>query len=243
MSALQAYVRATAPIGRETERIGPFLATFAQDSSHPMANYAILDERAKPSSAEIALLISAYQQRNLLPRLEFFTEAAPDVEAPLVAAGFTLERRVPVMTCTAEDRTDCVAPEHIQLREPSSDDEFRRLRSVQNVAFGESPEVSDAEVERSRKHLTVMAEHGETVVGGGIALDIVSGTTEIAGIAVAADYRGQGIAAAITAHLTRLAHERGARTAFLTPGEVGIGTVYRRAGYQVAGECVHLSLS
>lgn len=243
MSALQAYVRATAPIGRETERIGPFLATFAQDSSHPMANYAIPDDGATPSPSEIALLISAYQQRNLPPRLEFFTEAAPDVEAALIAAGFTLERRVPVMTCTAEDRVDCVAPEHIRLREPSSDNDFRRLRSVQNVAFGESPEVSDAEVERNRHHLTVLAEDGETVVGGGLALDIVSGATEIVGIAVAAEHRGQGIASAITARLTRLAHERGARTAFLTPGDVGIGTVYRRAGYRVAGECVHLSLS
>ncbi|MGV9293662.1 GNAT family N-acetyltransferase [Amycolatopsis sp. NPDC003676] len=243
MSALQAYVRATAPIGRDTERIGPFLATFAQDSSHPMANYAIPDDSAAPTPAEIAHLISAYQQRNLLPRLEFFTDAAPDVEKSLVTAGFTLERRVPVMTCTAEDRVDCGAPDHIQLREPLSDNEFRRLRSVQNVAFGESPEVSDADVERNRDYLTVLAEHGETIVGGGVALDIVSGATEIVGIAVAAEHRGQGIAAAITAHLTRLAHERGARTAFLTPGDVGIGTVYRRAGYQVAGECVHLSLS
>ena len=243
MSALQAYVRATAPIGRGVERIGPFLATFAQDTSHPMANYAIPDDGAKPSPAEIALLISAYQQRNLLPRLEFFTEAAPDVEAALVAAGFTVERRVPVMTCGAEERVDCVAPEHIRLREPVSDDEFRRLRSVQNVAFGEPPEVSDADVERNRDHLTVLAEHGKTIVGGGIALDIVAGATEIVGIAVAAEHRSQGIAAAITAHLTRLAHERGARTALLTPGDVGIGTVYRRAGYRVAGECVHLSLS
>ncbi|MFB9923629.1 GNAT family N-acetyltransferase [Amycolatopsis halotolerans] len=243
MSALQAYVRATAPIGRDTERIGPFLATFARDSSHPMENYAIPDDGAKPSSAEIALLISAYQQRNLLPRLEFFTDAAPDVEAPLVASGFTLERRVPVMICTAKDRVDCASPDHIQLREPLTDNDFRRLRSVQNVAFGESPEVSDADVERNRNYLTVLAEHGETIVGGGIALDIVSGATEIVGIAVAAEYRKQGIAAAITARLTRLAHERGARTAFLTPGDIGIGTVYQRAGYQVAGECVHLSLS
>ncbi|WP_406639513.1 GNAT family N-acetyltransferase [Amycolatopsis sp. WGS_07] len=243
MSALQAYVRATAPLGRDTERIGPFLATFAQDSSHPMENYAIPDDGAQPSSADIARLISAYQQRNLLPRLEFFTEAAPAVEAALVAEGFTLERRVPVMTCGPEDRVDCVVPEHFQLREPSSDDEFRRLRSVQNVAFGEPPEVSDGDVERNREHLTVLAEHGETIVGGGIALDIVSGTTEIVGIAVSTEHRGQGLAAAITAHLTRLAHERGARTAFLTPGDVGIGTVYRRVGYRVAGECVHLSLS
>ncbi|WP_020664005.1 GNAT family N-acetyltransferase [Amycolatopsis benzoatilytica] len=240
---LQAYVRSTAPIGRDSARIGPFLATFAKDTNHPMLNYAIPDDGATPSSADVTALVSAYRERNLLPRLEFFTESAPAVEAALTAHGFTLERRVPVMTCTAEDRVNLPAPQGIRLREPATDDDLRRLRSVQNVAFGEAPDVSDADIERSRDRLTILAEDGDTIVGGGIAMEIVAATTEIGGIAVAADYRGRGIAAAITALITRRAHERGVRTAFLTPGDVGIGTVYRRAGFHVDGECVHLSLS
>ena len=72
--------------------------------------------------------------------------------------------------------------------------------------------------------------------------EIVDGTTEVAGIAVLEAYRHRGIAAAITAWLTREAHARGAHTAFLTPGDDGIGTVYARVGYRPAGECVHLSL-
>src|SRR5207237_412721 len=79
------------------------------------------------------------------------------------------------------------------------------------------------------------------VVGVGLALEIVDGTTEIAGIGVLEAYRGRGIAAAITARLTREAHEAGAHTAFLTPGDLGIGNVYARVGYRPAGECVHLS--
>src|SRR5690349_15139354 len=43
MSAIQAYVRTTAPRGRETERVGPFLATYSPGTSHPMLNYAIPD--------------------------------------------------------------------------------------------------------------------------------------------------------------------------------------------------------
>ena len=43
------------------------------------------------------------------------------------------------------------------------------------------------------------------------------------------------------ARLTREAHEAGAHTAFLTPGDLGIGNVYARVGYRPAGECVHLS--
>ncbi|SEB37687.1 hypothetical protein SAMN04489727_1120, partial [Amycolatopsis tolypomycina] len=43
--------------------------------------------------------------------------------------------------------------------------------------------------------------------------------------------------------LTREVHEAGAHTAFLTPGDLGIGNVYARVGYRPAGECVHLSMS
>ncbi|MFI5607377.1 GNAT family N-acetyltransferase [Amycolatopsis sp. NPDC051903] len=246
MSALQAYVRATAPRNRAVERIGPFLATFARDSDHPMLNYAIPDDGATPSPAEIAALTTAYSRRGLLPRLEFFTEAAPALEAALVGQDYELERRVPVMTCGVSDFVARPAPAGITLRTPSSDADLLGLRSTQNVAFGESPEVSAAELAGTRSFgdRAVLAEDTATgaITGGGFALEIVHGTSEIAGIAVAEPHRHRGIAAAITAHLTQLVHTRGAPTAFLTPGDLGIATVYRRVGYQPAGECVHLSL-
>ncbi|MBV8933942.1 MAG: GNAT family N-acetyltransferase, partial [Kutzneria sp.] len=46
MSAVQNYVRETAPRGRETARVGPFLATFTPGTDHPMLNYAIPDNGA-----------------------------------------------------------------------------------------------------------------------------------------------------------------------------------------------------
>ncbi|GLY36047.1 hypothetical protein Amsp01_020710 [Amycolatopsis sp. NBRC 101858] len=244
MSAIQTYVRTTAPRGRETERIGPFLATYSPDTQHPMLNYAIPDDGARPSAAEIDALTAAYRRRGLLPRLEYFTDAAPDLEKLLVGAGYGLERRVPLMTCTPADRVDRTAPVGIRLRAPESDEDFRRMRAAQNIAFGEAPEIGDAEVDRLKttgRH--VLAEADGVVVGGGVALDIVDGTTEVAGIAVLEAYRGRGIAAALTAHLTREVHEAGAHTAFLTPGDLGIGNVYARVGYRPAGECVHLSMS
>ncbi|WP_326567037.1 GNAT family N-acetyltransferase [Amycolatopsis rhabdoformis] len=247
MSALQAYVRSTAPRGRDVERIGPFLATFSRTSDHPMVNYAIPDDGAAPSPAEITALADAYAGRGRQPRLEFFTEAAPDLEQLLIAQGYSLERRVPLMTCTPADFVDHPAPAGILLRAPKSDADLRSLRSAQNVAFGESPAVSDEELASTRSFgdRAVRAEDTATgaVIGGGFALDIVDGAAEIAGIAVAEAYRHRGIASAITAHLTRLVHSREAPTAFLTPGDLGIATVYRRVGYRPAGECVHLSLS
>ncbi|MEU0530045.1 GNAT family N-acetyltransferase [Amycolatopsis tolypomycina] len=247
MSAIQTYVRTTAPRGRETERVGPFLATYSSNK-HPMLNYAIPDDGAQPTAAELEALTGAYRRRGLLPRLEYFTDVAPDLEKLLVGAGYELERRVPLMTCAPSERVDVPAPAGIRLRTPESDDDLRRMRAAQNTAFGEPAEIGDAEVEQLKAGLDagvrhLLAEAGGVVVGGGLALEIVDGTTEIAGIAVLEEYRGRGIAAALTARLTRELHEAGAHTAFLTPGDLGIGNVYARVGYRPAGECVHLSMS
>jgi len=250
MSAIQAYVRTTAPRGRDTERVGPFLATYSPGTPHPMLNYAIPDDGAQPTAAEIDALTEAYRRRDLLPRLEYFTDVAPELEILLVGAGYGLERRVPLMTCTPESRIDRPAPAGIRLRAPESDDDIRRMRVAQNTAYGEAPEVGAEEVERLKAGLRAgvrhaLAEDSSTgaVVGGGLALEVVDGTTEIAGIGVLETHRGRGIAAALTARLTREVHEAGAHTAFLTPGDLGIGTVYARVGYRPAGECVHLLLS
>jgi ribosomal protein S18 acetylase RimI-like enzyme len=245
MSAIQTYVRKTAPRGRETERVGPFLATYSPDTEHPMLNYAIPDDGARPSAAEIDALTTAYRRRGLLPRLEYFTDVAPDLENLLVGAGYGLERRVALMTCGPADLTDRPAPDGYVIREPASGEDHRRMRTAQNHAYGEPGEVTDQDVEKAlkSKNTSALAEHvasGE-VVGGGVALEIVDGTTEIAGIGVLDTHRGRGLAAAITAFLTREAHAKGAHTAFLTPGDGEIQRIYARVGYRPAGECVHLS--
>jgi predicted N-acetyltransferase YhbS len=243
MSAVQTYVRKTAPSGRETERIGPFLATYTPGTGHPMLNYAIPDDGAAPTPAELEALADAFTRRELRPRLEYFSDVAPELETLLRDAGYELERRVPLMICAPADRIDRATPEGVRLREPETDEDLKKVRSAQNTAFGESPEVTDTEIERVKasRSLLVLAETDGEVIGGGIALEIVDGTTEIAGIAVLEQYRKRGIAAAITAYLTREAHQRGAHTAFLTPGDLGIGRVYASVGYRPAGECVHLS--
>jgi ribosomal protein S18 acetylase RimI-like enzyme len=251
MSAIQTYVRKTAPRGRTTEQVGPFLATYSPGTAHPMLNYAIPDDGARPTAAEIGALTEAYRRRDLLPRLEYFTDVAPDLENLLVEAGYGLERRVPLMTCSPAGFVDHPAPDGYAVREPESDEDYRRMRAAQNQAYGEpDEEVTDQDVEKAKKStaagvVSALVEHLATgeVVGGGVALEIVDDTTEIAGIGVLDTHRGRGLAGALTAFLTRDAHAKGARTAFLTPGDLGIGRIDARVGYQPAGECVHLSLS
>ncbi|HST38684.1 MAG TPA: GNAT family N-acetyltransferase, partial [Conexibacter sp.] len=83
---------------------------------------------------------------------------------------------------------------------------------------------------------------GGAIVGGGCALVVRDGMTELAGIAVAAEARRRGIAAAVTSALALEAAARGATLPFLTPGDDGAGRVYRRAGFAPAGEMLHMAL-
>src|SRR5919198_4606718 len=97
LQRIQAYLRVAAPRGRDSERIGPFLATFNRDSDNPYLNYAIPDDGATPSADDVAALVNAYRARARKPRLEYVSSLAPAVEPALLAAGFEVEGRLPLM--------------------------------------------------------------------------------------------------------------------------------------------------
>jgi hypothetical protein len=68
MSALiQAYVRRTAADGRDTDQIGPFLATFSPHSTSPFLNYAIPDPETRPTPEDVSALVAAYERRGCIP--------------------------------------------------------------------------------------------------------------------------------------------------------------------------------
>ena len=61
LTRIQQYLRAVAPTGRECEQVGPFLATFDPYSDHPYFNYALPDDGAEPTDAEVTGLVAAYR--------------------------------------------------------------------------------------------------------------------------------------------------------------------------------------
>jgi len=247
VTALQSHIRRAAAAGRSTERIGPFLATFSPQSNNPFLNYAVPDDGARPTPDDVAGLTAAYRRRDLVLRLEFLAATAPDAETALLAAGYEVERRIPVMLCPPDALRMPEPPDGIELVVPESDMDFKGMVTAQHEAFGDPtpPDIAGVRESLAGGGFRVYARDARTgePVGGGVAEPVVDGTTEVAGIAVREPYRRRGAGAAITAWLTAAVHEQGAHTVFLTPAGTNEQRLYARVGYQAAGEMLHLRLS
>lgn len=247
-SRIQSYLRFAASQHRDTEKIGPFLATFNPHSPNPYLNYAIPDDNATPSLTDVKELISAYEKRDRKPRLEYIAALAPAVEEALTSAGFTVEGRLPLLTCIPGKEQFLPIPEAIELIVPVSDDEMLATVAVQNEAYGESaPSPEDAQRLRDSMaagSIVVLARLAATgeAVGAGVCTVPGNQTTEIAGIGVHDAFRRRGIAGALTTRLIREAFDAGVTVAFLMAAHEAEKRIYLRAGFSITGEILHISL-
>ncbi|MEU0559170.1 GNAT family N-acetyltransferase [Dactylosporangium sp. NPDC006015] len=231
---IQDYLLASASAGREVVPAGPFTVTISPHDPLVYINYAIPSAGADPTPADIAALEEAFVSRSRTPRLEYLPGLAPLVEPALVAAGFTVTDRLPLMECPPGAVADLPLPPDIELVTPVTDGELRDLLTAQHEAFGEPPPgAAHLEKARTSGGVRVLARtlSGEPV-GGGAAVAVKDGISEVAGIAVRPAFERRGIGAAVTAHLTRAAHAAGATLVFLTPGGDAQERVYSRVGYR-----------
>ncbi len=242
---LHAYLRAVA--GSRAQRVGPFLASFDDHDAGLFRNYAVPDEDAEPTGIQITALITAFTDRDRIPRLEYLPGLCPAVETGLLAEGFVPERRLPVLTCLP---TDAAAPPivaGIELGLASDDEQLRQVAEAQNEAYGQ-PETTDHDVARLRATvegggLVALARDLATGrgVGGGLCAPPHEGVSELAAIGVRIPYRRRGIATALTALLTRACPGVGIITPFLTPGGEAEERIYRSLGYRRVTEMLHIS--
>lgn len=228
-------------------QIGPFLATFSRHSANPYLNYAIPDDGAAPSLADVNALIAAYSVRGRQPRLEYVAKLAPAVEETLISVGFTVEGRLPLMTCTPGSEKLLPLPPDIELIVPVSEAELLGTAAPQHEAFtGAAPSPEDVETLR------------KTLAAGGIAvlapqqranLQVVESLLcrqirrqKSAVSACASLFAGGAGAGALTARLLREAFDAGVAVAFLMAGHEEEFRVYTRAGFCAIGEILHISL-
>ena len=131
---IAAHIRA-AVSSRPGSRTGPFTVGLDPHSDDPMRNYAVPDHGACPGAGEIDALITFFRHSYRVPRLEYIEEDAPRVWPALAAAGFTIERRTPVMTATPGTRLTPRSPDGIIIRQPTSDADLTAAAAVQHHAY------------------------------------------------------------------------------------------------------------
>jgi ribosomal protein S18 acetylase RimI-like enzyme len=200
-----------------------------------------------PSSTEVSALVYAYRQQGRKPQLEFLPGRAPAVEAALIAAGFVVEGRLPLMVCTPGAAHDLQVQPGIELLAPSSDGEFLAMVAAQNESYGDPPPASDAaRGQRARVaegEMAIMARDALTgaPAGGGVCTVPEDGTTELAGVGVRVAYRRRGIAAALAGRLVHDAFAAGLTTVFLMAAHEAEARIYQRAGFTIITEILHIS--
>jgi ribosomal protein S18 acetylase RimI-like enzyme len=244
---IQEALRHHAPRGRDSERIGPFLATFTRSTDNPYLNYAIPDEGSSASPTDVETLVATYQSRARKPRLEYIPGTAPAIEPVLLAAGFESDGRLPLMSF--DKQVELVVPAGIEIVSPGTDGEFRSAAETQWEAYGESGALSESAVDGLRRvadggGIVLLARDAATgePAGAGLCTPPYDGVTELTSVGVRSAFRRRGIAAALTNRLARAAVERGMTLVFLMAAGADEARVYARAGFVQRGEVLHISL-
>lgn len=245
MSAIQDYLRAVIQDDHQTLATGAFDVFINPTSDHPYSNYAIPRPDSDPDEEAVGELIAIMEGAGRVPRLEYLPAEAPAVEDALLAAGFEVELRTPVMRCTPDELAEVETPDQVTLDQLGPDatrEELEGLLRAQAEAFEDTYNPQDLErVQRLLgRRIGVIAYADGEVAGGGGCQIAITGVTELVGIAVREPFRRRGIATAITAELARLAFAAGVTTAFMTPGDTGARTAYERAGFVASDDMLHL---
>jgi ribosomal protein S18 acetylase RimI-like enzyme len=246
---IAAHMRAAAA-RKPGGKAGPFTIGLDEHSRHPMRNFAVPDDGAAPSAADISALAAFFRGHDRIPRLEFIEASAPAVTPALLTAGFTVEARTPVMACIPGMTLTPRDPAGITIRGAAGDADLAAAAGVQHHAYAEPSPPGPEDIARlqamtARGGIVTVAVDSEsgTVVGTGL-VDVPgprAGTGELAGVGVLAAFRRRGIASAVSAHLARTAHDRGIGVVFLEalPDEEEI---YRRTGFADVSAKAWLSL-
>jgi GNAT superfamily N-acetyltransferase len=241
LRAIQGHLRAS--IADRAQRVGPFLLTYQPDTASAGSNYAVPDDEAAPSAADVAALVAHFATLDRTPRLEY-VDPAPAVDAALAVAGFTVEARHPLMTIAPGDVTEPPTPDGLEILLANSRERLWQVATIANAAHGEG-DATEHDVSRLRDTI----DRGGTVAlalldgepaGTGLFTGPRDGLTELAAVGVAERYRRRGIAAAIAFRLTRVALDAGAVPYLQAEGEPE-QRIYARVGYRRIGSLTAIS--
>jgi predicted GNAT family acetyltransferase len=231
-TAVQSYLRARARFG---PKVGPFSILFSQGDRSIYGNYAIPDDMAKPTPAEIGELEEAFRVRKRIPRFEYVPTVTPDLETALLGAGYSVEMRPPLMTCRKGFSRSSAAPKGVELVFVEDEDRLLEAVSVEAQALAGDEEKSmwlTRIVGRGGRVLVAYESSTRRPVGAGALTPQIDGVREVVAIAVIPEFRRRGIAQAMTALLAEDAFAGGCDLTFLSAAGEAQSEIYARAGFE-----------
>jgi ribosomal protein S18 acetylase RimI-like enzyme len=245
---VHAYSRSLASRSNDA-MVGPFAILISERNPGLHANYAIPLDFAEPSPDEVAALIGAFRARDRTPRLEFAPSAAPQLEAALLAAGFSIELRPPMMTRRPTPAVPTLELDGFDIRLAETDQDLLDHATVQKAAFGEPSPAGEADIAGLRRSLrrggyVLVAHCRETgeAAGAGAFMPRQNDVTEVTGIAVAEPFRRRGLAEAMTGVLAGEAFRAGCSLAFLSAAGEAQSAIYARAGFIRRSPMAYMSI-
>jgi GNAT superfamily N-acetyltransferase len=208
----------------------------------PYQNYAIPDAPvAGDPHVALAHLKSIFAARARRARFEFIAEYAPELPAILRAAGFVEEGRYPLLTCTAAELREPPSPAGLSINTldaAAPDAAIHETLTINDRGFNiasNSAFIAE-DIARFRKMITTGRAFSAYIdgepVAGGMFTAPRDGLCELVGITTLPEWRGRGIAAALTAFMTRTAFALGVEIAFLSAADEQATRVYERVGYR-----------
>jgi ribosomal protein S18 acetylase RimI-like enzyme len=240
---VQAFLRAVAAPGRDVVPVSPFTAYLDPHDSLRFLNYAIPDGDVEPGTDSVARLRAAFRERERLPRLEWVEDAAPRLVGSLAIAGMREELRTPLLACAPEQLVHATVDVRGLVIAPVGNADVRDCANLQRVAFG-GASVPDGEEIRDPRPSgggAILARAAGEPVSAASWTRVVDGFTEIVGVATAEQWRGRGLAGAVTAAAAAAAFAAGADVCVLSPGDELAQRVYTRAGFGRAATMLHWS--
>jgi|HubBroStandDraft_5_1064220.scaffolds.fasta_scaffold235585_1 GNAT superfamily N-acetyltransferase len=245
--ALQHYLREMALSRGYAEKVGPFLAAYDPHTENPFRNFAIPDDDALPSEADLQRLVACYASRDRTARVEYFPTAAPLVEEALVTFGFEIDRRPSVLACRSGEQIAAAPPEGIEIAPVSEHRDVDDYIVTICEAFGEGPPTKEdftrlANMLRRGGGAVIARDQRGRAVGTAQYPAPQSGVTEIAGVGVLHETRRRGIGAALTTSVLELAFSSDVEVAWLSPEDHDVERIYERCGFTWVCEALHLHL-
>ena len=241
---LETYMRRAAMLGRETVDVPPFVCLFDPRDPLHFFNYA---KPLRPVGVEpdgltdaLAALRAAFRAHGRVPRFEFIEEYAPALGPALIAAGFSLEARYPLLVCSPEtlQQGPPIPGLTITTLTPDSPTEdLLACLTVQWEGFGEiagglPSQDAVAELRANLAEDGAFLTRMDGVPAGAMMYTApLDGLIELAEGTTLEAYRRRGIGAAMAAAATAAAFERGVEIALLTAASEHASGVFQRAGF------------